>query len=64
MPWGWDDWRTKDIVSTYMKLDPAQYVYELNPLRFESIKVLTIICFTQSQTSHYTISSSWQASDY
>lgn len=24
VPWGWDDWRTKDIVSTYMKLDPAQ----------------------------------------
>lgn len=24
MPWGWDDWRTKDIVNTYLKLDPAQ----------------------------------------
>ncbi|ETS79136.1 hypothetical protein PFICI_08989 [Pestalotiopsis fici W106-1] len=24
IPWGWDDWRTKDIVSTYMKLDPTQ----------------------------------------
>ncbi|KAK9778758.1 putative F-box domain-containing protein [Seiridium cardinale] len=27
VPWGWDDWRTKDIVSTYMKLDPAQLKY-------------------------------------
>ncbi|KAI1851627.1 hypothetical protein JX265_010711 [Neoarthrinium moseri] len=24
IPWGWDDWRSKHIVSTYMKLDPRQ----------------------------------------
>ncbi|KAH6656821.1 hypothetical protein BKA67DRAFT_655128 [Truncatella angustata] len=26
-PWGWDDWRSKDIVSTYLKLDPQQLRY-------------------------------------
>jgi hypothetical protein len=24
VPWGWEDWRSKDIVNTYLKLDPAQ----------------------------------------
>lgn len=24
VPWGWEDWRSKDIVHTYLKLDPAQ----------------------------------------
>ncbi|KAI0137185.1 hypothetical protein BJ170DRAFT_590126 [Xylariales sp. AK1849] len=24
VPWGWDEWRSKDIVNTYLKLDPAQ----------------------------------------